>query len=29
LLHISTKTVEIHMGRALAILRWELRPWLD
>jgi RNA polymerase sigma-70 factor, ECF subfamily len=29
LLHISTKTVEIHMGRAPAILRRELRPWLD
>lgn len=28
-LHIAPKTVEIHMGRALAILRRELRPWLD
>lgn len=29
MLHISPKTVEIHMGRALGILRRELRPWLD
>ena len=27
-LHISPKTVEIHMGRALAILRDRLQPWL-
>jgi RNA polymerase sigma-70 factor (ECF subfamily) len=27
-LHISPKTVEIHMGRALALLRQKLRPWL-
>lgn len=27
-LHISSKTVEIHMGRALALLREKLRPWL-
>ncbi len=28
-LHISPKTVEIHMGRALALLRQKLRPWLQ
>ncbi len=27
-LHISPKTVEIHMGRALALLRQKLGPWL-
>jgi RNA polymerase sigma-70 factor (ECF subfamily) len=27
-LHISPKTVEIHMGRALAFLRQRLKPWL-
>ena len=27
-LHISPKTVEIHMGRALALLRDRLQPWL-
>jgi RNA polymerase sigma-70 factor, ECF subfamily len=27
-LHISPKTVEIHMGRALALLRRKLEPWL-
>ncbi len=27
-LHISPKTVEIHMGRALALLRDKLGPWL-
>jgi RNA polymerase sigma-70 factor (ECF subfamily) len=27
-LQISPKTVEIHMGRALALLRQKLRPWL-
>ncbi len=27
-LHISPKTVEIHMGRALALLRQKLEPWL-
>jgi RNA polymerase sigma-70 factor (ECF subfamily) len=27
-LHISPKTVEIHMGRALAFLRQRLEPWL-
>lgn len=27
-LHISPKTVEIHMGRALAFLRERLKPWL-
>jgi len=28
-LHISQKTVETHMGRALAFLRRRLAPWLD
>jgi RNA polymerase sigma-70 factor (family 1) len=27
-LHISPKTVEIHMGRALAFLRQRLKPWI-
>jgi RNA polymerase sigma-70 factor (ECF subfamily) len=27
-LHISPKTVQIHMGRALALLRQKLGPWL-
>lgn len=28
-LRISPKTVQIHMGRALALLRQKLRPWLQ